>query len=413
LSLHAHLPEVRKLASIFISYTRKDRDWAFWIGQELDGLGLTPRIFEWEVSGGGDVVAWMERTHNEADHILCVVSKAYLEAPYSCWERRAAQLAAANDRPGFTLPVFVEDCSASTLFGLIKRCDLFGVGEDEARSRLAKFLEPAAKPTERQPFPGSALSQAGEVTVGPGSKAAERQPFPGGREGETAKAVVQPATPPASQKTFFQMFFGSLMGQTFFFMGLLAVYFAVVASLYSYAKVPLQAFRDDLGPLWFWGILAAPLACILLFQMLPTSLRALRERRLRAKAIGGVPKPGYFRLQPYGASDHDAFKRLDGADREVLTWLKSAKSSLLYLSGASGVGKSSLLSAAVLPELRDAGWTVVESRLFGDPVERLRTALLEAKGLFKRKPADRLSLLELLRSAAECGFRAKPPTVPG
>jgi hypothetical protein len=43
-------------------------------------------------------------------------------------------------------------------------------------------------------------------------------------------------------------------------------------------------------------------------------LRASRERRLREMPIGGVPKSGYFRLQPYSASDHDAFKRLEGAD---------------------------------------------------------------------------------------------------
>jgi hypothetical protein len=218
--------------------------------------------------------------------------------------------------------------------------------------------------------------------------------------------LIKGLSPPEDLKrTFYQTFFGSLMGQTFFFMGLLAVYFAVVAVLYSYAKAPLQAFRDDLGPFWFWGIFVAPLVCILLFQMLPTALRALREKRLRAMAIGGVPKPGYFRLQPYGESDHDAFKRLDGADREVLNWLKSAKSSLLYLSGASGVGKSSLISAAMLPELRDAGWSVVETRMFGDPVERLRAALLATKGLFKRKPADTLSMTALLKSAAEATAR--------
>ena len=44
---------------------------------------------------------------------------------------------------------------------------------------------------------------------------------------------------------------------------------------------------------------------------------------------------------------------------------------------------------------------MVEIRIFGDPVERLRTALLDAKGIFKRKPADILSLAELLKGAAE------------
>jgi hypothetical protein len=123
-----------------------------------------------------------------------------------------------------------------------------------------------------------------------------------------------------------------------------------------------------------------------------------------------VPRPGYFRLQPYGSDDHDAFKRIDGVDSEVLSWLKSTKSSLLYLSGVSGVGKSSLLSAGVLPKLREAGWSTVETRIFGDPVERVRAALLGAKRIFRRKPPDTLSLQELLRGAAEA--TAKVGTTP-
>jgi hypothetical protein len=131
--------------------------------------------------------------------------------------------------------------------------------------------------------------------------------------------LIKELSPPEEvKKSFYQTFFGSLVGQTYFFMGLLAIYLAVVALLYSYAKAPLEAFRDDLGAFWFWMILALPLACILLFQMLPIALRAAREKQLRAIAIGGVSRPGYFRLQPYGAPDHDVFKRLDGADREVL-----------------------------------------------------------------------------------------------
>src|SRR5262245_20267842 len=210
--------------------------------------------------------------------------------------------------------------------------------------------------------------------------------------------IKELSTPEEVKKTYYQTLFGSLMGQACLFMGLLAFYFAIVVVLYRYADTPLQAFRDDFG-LFFWAILAAPLACILLFQMLPTALRALRERRLKAMIIGGVPKPGYFRLQPYGAADQDMFKRLDGADREVLNWLTSTKSSLLYLSGASGVGKSSLLAAGVLPQLRDAGWCVVESRIFGDPMERMRAALLGAKGLFKRRPADTVAMRALLENA--------------
>ena len=51
---------------------------------------------------------------------------------------------------------------------------------------------------------------------------------------------------------------------------------------------------------------------------------------------------------------------------------------------------------------------MVETRIFGDPVERLRTAILQDEAVFNRKPANanRLSLRELLKSAAEATARA-------
>jgi hypothetical protein len=143
------------LADIFVSYTSSDRHWAFWIGHELEALGHVPHIDEWEISGGGDIMAWMEERHQAADHILCIISTAYLIKPYSSWERRAAQWAAARDRPGFALPVFVEHCETKTLFSQVKRCNLYGVSEEEARARLKAFLEPAGKPAQRAAFPGS------------------------------------------------------------------------------------------------------------------------------------------------------------------------------------------------------------------------------------------------------------------
>jgi hypothetical protein len=85
------------VADIFVSYTSKDRDWAFWIGQELEKLGHVAHIDAWEISGGGDIAAWMDEQHDKADHILLVISDAYLDKPYSSWERRSAQWAAQTD----------------------------------------------------------------------------------------------------------------------------------------------------------------------------------------------------------------------------------------------------------------------------------------------------------------------------
>jgi hypothetical protein len=118
------------VADIFVSYTSSDKEWAFWIGQELEKLGHTPRIHEWEISGGGDIAAWMEERHQKADHILCVISRVYLTKPYSSWERHSAQWAARTERPNFALPVRIEGLldsfhritSQHALIGGLLRC---------------------------------------------------------------------------------------------------------------------------------------------------------------------------------------------------------------------------------------------------------------------------------------------------
>jgi len=162
------------MADIFVSYTRSDSEWAFWIGQELDKLGHVPHVHEWEINAGGDIAKWMEEHLKKADYVLCVVSAVYLTKDYSGWERRAAQWAAQNKRPNFALPVFIEDCESPTLLALIKRCDLYGVGEDDARARLAAYLTPAAKPAGPIPFPVKSKplqsSPAHEVVAFPGGE---------------------------------------------------------------------------------------------------------------------------------------------------------------------------------------------------------------------------------------------------
>jgi hypothetical protein len=40
------------------------------------------------------------------------------------------------------------------LLAHLKRCDLHGLGEEEARATLTEFLKPAQRPPGPQPFPG-------------------------------------------------------------------------------------------------------------------------------------------------------------------------------------------------------------------------------------------------------------------
>jgi hypothetical protein len=135
------------LADIFISYTSSDRDWAFWIAKELEGLGHTPQIHEFEVKGGDDIYKWMEERHDAADHVLCVVSDDYLKAPYSTLERNAALWQAASKRPGFVLLVAVKPCRFPTLTDHLRRCELYGIPEDQRRERFREFMSRREMPS--------------------------------------------------------------------------------------------------------------------------------------------------------------------------------------------------------------------------------------------------------------------------
>ena len=99
------------MADIFVSYTSSDRDWAHWIALELEKLGNVPHVHEWEIRAGDDICAWMEKRHDAAERILCVVSDEYFKAPYSTLERNAAFWQAAAKRPGFALLVAVKSAT--------------------------------------------------------------------------------------------------------------------------------------------------------------------------------------------------------------------------------------------------------------------------------------------------------------
>jgi tetratricopeptide (TPR) repeat protein len=142
-----------RVADIFISYTSSDRDWAFWIAEELKKLDHTPHIHEWEIKGGDDIYAWMEARHDAADHVLCVVSEEYLKAPYSTSERNAALWQAASKRPGFVLFVVVKPSRLPTLSDHIRRCELFGIPQDAARLRFRDFITRRGAP-DSAAFPG-------------------------------------------------------------------------------------------------------------------------------------------------------------------------------------------------------------------------------------------------------------------
>jgi hypothetical protein len=205
------------------------------------------------------------------------------------------------------------------------------------------------------------------------------------------------------REQFGRTFIGTLLGQATVLLLMFTVYIIALVLLGKFALSDLQTIQTTVGNLWFWILSIVPFICIVLFSLVPTLWQVTRERRLKERLIVGEDSfnADYFRLYPYSALDYEMFHRLDGAGVKILNWIKSSQASLLYLSGASGVGKSSLLAADVLPKLKTEGWSIVNFRIFDNPVARMRTALLEQPEFFSRRPNTESSPRSLLERISE------------
>ncbi|MEN3381154.1 MAG: hypothetical protein V7608_1198 [Hyphomicrobiales bacterium] len=155
-----------------------------------------------------------------------------------------------------------------------------------------------------------------------------------------------------------------------------------------------------------WPLIGSlvPVAIFVAFYLLPEWREAAARSRLQNLGIGGQLKdPGYFRLTPYRERDSARFMRMDGAETAVVDWIIGSASPIVYLYGQSGVGKSSLLLAAVVPALKAASpaWTCVVVRPHNDPLGALRTAIGRADVIGDVTPETGADVLGLVNKAVQ------------
>ena len=114
-----------------------------------------------------------------------------------------------------------------------------------------------------------------------------------------------------------------------------------------------------------------------------TGGQAAPQRALDARAGDPQrgPRPGLLPPDALRQGHRGRFARADRAQERALAWVEGAESPVLYLTGDSSVGKSSLLDAWLVPELRERGWLVVQARGLADPATTL------AKALRPRRPS--------------------------
>ena len=119
-----------------------------------------------------------------------------------------------------------------------------------------------------------------------------------------------------------------------------------------------------------------------------------------------IRKGNAVRLPPEAASpvfqigprdDPDTFSRVDNRHVEILDWIRETREPILFLTGRSGTGKSSVLEAWVIPKLAEAqpAVHVLSVRSYDDPVESLRKALLDGDFLGS-KPGATIQVRTLL-----------------
>ena len=195
---------------------------------------------------------------------------------------------------------------------------------------------------------------------------------------------------------------GKVLGRTAALLALVVLVLGFAGSL----DVGLERFLGSpLEPKWLKYTVLIGLPVLIVGAQILAEWAAERKRKQAqalAVKVDAVPE-GYFRIGPYFDTPEDRakFDRADRIHEKVLAWIKRADATPLYLTGDSGSGKSSVLSAFALPELREAGWTVVEARAWQDPEAALGEAIKKLADAKKWRLGEAKTLRGLLEALAK------------
>ncbi|GII54047.1 hypothetical protein Pth03_24360 [Planotetraspora thailandica] len=143
---------------IFVSYSPADERWAAWIAWQLETAGYRTMLQAWDFVPGTNFIDFMDRGVSEADLVVAVLSRNYLQSRYGRLEWQAALRADPDNPSNKLVTVRVEDCPLEGLLSTITWVDLVGVtDQDEARrlllTRIRQSLAGRAKPAEQPRFP--------------------------------------------------------------------------------------------------------------------------------------------------------------------------------------------------------------------------------------------------------------------
>ena len=362
------------MRDFFISYNKADRSWAEWIAWHLEKAGFSTFLQAWDFRPGSNFVFEMQKATTEAKRTVAVISDSYLGALYTLPEWAAAFAQDPTGEKGILLPVRVQECELVGLLSQIVYIDFVGVEEADALQRLLEGITRSrVKPTSAPGFP---------KTI------ARPKHFPGDIE-DRRKRFNRTVYTATRQVTTMGLNIAS-----------------VAALVWGVLNLP-QHLEKLLGrPVLPLAIALSflPLVATTSFNSIPAWIRRMRKRRLIERGLrGSTVEAGYFRIHPFSDDAHDQqrYSRADNAHHDIFSWLHTTAEPVLYLTGRSGAGKTSLLNAYVLPQLRQASPPVIALtvRSFHDPEKALRNAVLNSVSIWPEPSPDNLSTRELLEVA--------------
>ena len=359
------------MADVFISYASADREIVAGLAEALEGSGLSV-WWDRELSPGQDFSAEIDRELNSA---YCIVTAWSKNAVASQWVRDEAT--EAKNR-GVLFPISIDGAQPPLGFRQIQTMNLKPPGGAREHPDVEAFC--------------AAITQIVED--------ARRRPTTG-REAVPRAPPSQSPRPGREPVMVARRFLpGKLVSRV---AAALSMGMVALGSTSAIDRLLKRWLELDLSakPWLRFGLLGLPLLAACAQLLLEWNAERTRRARQRLAVRPGAEQSGYFRIGPYSsaAADQAGFDRADKAHEGVLSWLEASRAVPLYLTGDSGSGKSSLLNAAVLPVLRQRGWTLIELRPGQDPEAALRTALTPT-GARRQRQGEPAALRNLLEAAA-------------
>ncbi|MBC7767404.1 MAG: TIR domain-containing protein [Phycisphaerales bacterium] len=126
--------------SLFISRAGVDREAGKAIASWLSAAGYKVFIQDWDLEPGVDFIAEIHARLASGDHVVALLSEAYLASPWCKMEWNAAVKAQTETGLKRLTPLRVTDCNPAGLMGLLIYDDLVGFGEEAARKRVLDLI---------------------------------------------------------------------------------------------------------------------------------------------------------------------------------------------------------------------------------------------------------------------------------